>query len=327
MHIVLNSFGASLRKNSGLFEISTQETKQMINPAEVSSISVSKGARISSDAVLLAIEHEVDVMFVDNTGKPYGRVWSVKFGSISSIRRKQLEFFNSKNAVVWVKEIVIEKINNQIALLLAIKQTTPELIQRKISATLKAMEELKRKVRENVGESVMEVSASMRGWEGAASKKYFESLSFCLPDEYKFEKRSRQPAEDRFNAMLNYGYGMLYGKVEASLIKAGIDPYLGVFHRDDYNRPALVFDIIEKFRIWVDYIVYHLCLQRAMSDECFTVNNDMVLLDGLGKRILIQSVNDYLDEIISFGGIERSRAEHINVFTHRLAGLFMNFKN
>jgi len=299
----------------------------MINPAEVSSISVSKGARISSDAVLLAIEHEVDVMFVDNTGKPYGRVWSVKFGSISSIRRKQLEFFNSKNAVVWVKEIVIEKINNQIALLLAIKQTTPELIQRKISATLKAMEELKRKVRENVGESVMEVSASMRGWEGAASKKYFESLSFCLPDEYKFEKRSRQPAEDRFNAMLNYGYGMLYGKVEASLIKAGIDPYLGVFHRDDYNRPALVFDIIEKFRIWVDYIVYHLCLQRAMSDECFTVNNDMVLLDGLGKRILIQSVNDYLDEIISFGGIERSRAEHINVFTHRLAGLFMNFKN
>lgn len=64
-----------------------------------------------------------------------------------------------------------------------------------------------------------------------------------------------------------------------------------------------------------------------MSDECFTVNNDMVLLDGLGKRILIQSVNDYLDEIISFGGIERSRAEHINVFTHRLAGLFMNFKN
>lgn len=212
MHIVLNSFGASLRKNSGLFEISTQETKQMINPAEVSSISVSKGARISSDAVLLAIEHEVDVMFVDNTGKPYGRVWSVKFGSISSIRRKQLEFFNSKNAVVWVKEIVIEKINNQIALLLAIKQTTPELIQRKISATLKAMEELKRKVRENVGESVMEVSASMRGWEGAASKKYFESLSFCLPDEYKFEKRSRQPAEDRFNAMLNYGYGMLYGK-------------------------------------------------------------------------------------------------------------------
>lgn len=96
MHIVLNSFGASIRKNNGLFEITTADGKQTVNPADVSSISVSKGARISSDAVLLAIEYEVDVLFVDNTGKPAGRVWSVKFGSVSVIRRKQLEFFYSE---------------------------------------------------------------------------------------------------------------------------------------------------------------------------------------------------------------------------------------
>lgn len=327
MHIVLNSFGASIRKNNGLFEITTADGKQTVNPADVSSISVSKGARISSDAVLLAIEYEVDVLFVDNTGKPAGRVWSVKFGSVSVIRRKQLEFFYSDNAVKWVKEIIIEKMNNQVAMLLALKQNEDEAGQRRIAAAINSIEDHKQKIRKAEAESVADIAASLRGWEGAASRRYFESLSACLPEEYRFEKRSRQPAEDKFNAMLNYGYGMLYGKVEGALIKAGIDPYLGIFHRDDYNCPALVYDVIEKFRIWIDYVVIHLCLQNAMTEECFNQDEGMLLLDGLGKRIVIQSVNDYLAEIISFGGFERSRAEHINLFAQRLASLFMNFKS
>jgi len=62
MHIVLNSFGASIGKKNGLFEVSTAELKQIINPVDVKTITVSKGARISSDAVLLAIEEEVDVL-------------------------------------------------------------------------------------------------------------------------------------------------------------------------------------------------------------------------------------------------------------------------
>ena len=126
--------------------------------------------------------------------------------------------------------------------------------------------------------------------------------------------------------MLNYGYGMLYGKIEGALIKAGLDPYTGIFHRDDYNRPALVFDVIEKYRIWIDYVVFQLCAQEAMTDECFTQENGAFLLDGLGKRILIQSVNDYLSEIINIRGIDSSRAEHINLFAHRLATFFMDIK-
>jgi CRISPR-associated protein Cas1 len=123
--------------------------------------------------------------------------------------------------------------------------------------------------------------------------------------------------------MLNYGYGMLYGKIEGALIKAGIDPYAGIFHRDDYNRPALVFDVIEKYRVWIDYVVMQLCQQDAMSEECFVNDDNSLRLEGLGKRIVIQSVNDYLEEIIRIKGIDRSRAEHIQLYAHQLAAHFM----
>lgn len=323
MHLVLNSFGASIRKENGLFAVTTSGEKQMLHPKDVRSIMVSKGARISSDAVLLAIEYEIDVLFVDNLGNPKGRVWSVKYGSVSDIRRRQLEFLYSIKAANWVKDLVVEKINNQVAMLLSLKAGSDEALSRRIESALNSLEDHKSKARAIVGEGVSDIAPSLRGWEGAASRRYFEILSLSLPEKYRFAVRSQNPATDEFNAMLNYGYGMLYGKIEGALIKAGIDPYVGVFHRDDYNRPALVFDIIEKYRVWVDYVIVQLCRQDAMSEECFRKQEQALLLDGLGKRIVIQSVNDYLAEVIKINGLERSRAEHINQYAHQLAQFFL----
>ena len=324
MHLVLNSFGASIRRENSLFEVATAKGKQTIHPRDVKTISISKAARISSDAVLLAIEHEIDVLFVDGLGMPQGRIWSVKYGSISDIRRQQLEFLYSIKAANWVKDLVIEKINNQIAMLLSLQLDTENPLQRKITTAINKMEDYKSKARKMMGDSVADIAPSLRGWEGAASRRYFEIIALCLPETYQFKTRSKHPAKDMFNALLNYGYGMLYGKVEGALIKAGIDPYIGIFHRDDYNRPALVFDVIEKYRIWIDYVVIQLCKQEAMSEECFVPKGESMWLDGLGKRILIQSVNDYMAEIIPIKGLERSRGEHINRNAQQLAQFFLN---
>ncbi|MDG1432385.1 MAG: CRISPR-associated endonuclease Cas1 [Saprospiraceae bacterium] len=323
MHIVLNSFGASIRKENGLFAISTASGKQIITPRDVKTISISKGARISSDAVLLAIEAEIDIMFVDGIGQPKGRVWSIKYGSISDVRRNQLEFLYSSRAIPWVKELVVEKLNNQVAMLLGLQQECPPEAKSQFSNATRKLEEYKKKVRHLEGEAVADIAPSLRGWEGAAAKRYFQAINWCLPQKYQYSKRSQHPAQDWFNSMLNYGYGMLYGKIEGALIKAGIDPYIGIFHRDDYNRPALVFDVIEKYRIWIDYVVIQLCRQSAMSEECFRQDDGAVMLDGLGKRIVIQSVNDYLGEVIKIRGLERSRGEHINLYAQQLASFFL----
>jgi CRISPR-associated protein Cas1 len=325
MHIVLNSYGASVKKENGLFSIKTASEEQQIHPRDIKSISFNKGAKISSDAVLMAIEYEIDILFMDKLGNPKGRVWSVKYGSISDIRRAQLDFLYSPAAVDWVKEMVSEKINQQIAILLTLDlEGLDAAVEGKVRNAINKLGDYKNKARKIEGEGVSDIAPSLRGWEGAASKRYFEAINMHLPEEYRFEKRSRMPAKDMFNALLNYGYGILYGKVEGALIKAGIDPYVGIFHRDDYNRPALAFDVIERYRIWIDHIVIQLCKQDAMIEECFRIEEGgAFFLDGLGKRILIQSVNDYLAEIIKLNGLERSRGEHINIAAQKLARFFL----
>lgn len=118
MELVLNTFGTSLQVEDGLFLVIHKDGRQTFEVSKIKSIWVSKGARISSDAALLAIENEIDVLFIDKTGKPAGRVWSIKYGSISTIRRKQLDFLYSPKAVKWIKDVIRQKIDNPLGFLL-----------------------------------------------------------------------------------------------------------------------------------------------------------------------------------------------------------------
>lgn len=327
MELILNTFGTSLNRDNEGFVITCKDGRQRIPAEGIKSIQISRGAQITSDAVMLAIECEIEVLFMDKSGMPVGRIWSPKYGSISTIRKGQLNFTFSKDALEWIKEIIRRKIENQQALLLMMK-TDDVIICRKCEKNISRLEDYRTKIASLDGEIVSDVAAQLRGWEGVASKIYFETLNSLIPEEYRFEIRSQHPAMDVVNAFLNYGYGVLYGKIEGALIKAGIDPYIGVLHRDDYNRPVLVYDVIEIYRIWVDYVVYSLVIQKIVTDEYYSVREDgSYWLESLGRRVLIQSLNDYLEEIIVVKGVSRSRLNQIQLYAQDLAQLFKKFNS
>jgi len=327
MELVLNTFGVSLSRDSEGFVVVHQDGKQRIPVDGITSIHLSKGAQITSDAVLLAIENEIEVLFLDKGGKPLGRIWSPKYGSVSLIRKGQLEFSFSHDALVWIKEVICKKIENQQALLLMMNAEDTLSMNTREKAIAR-LEDYRTKIMALDGNIVQDVAAQLRGWEGVSSKIYFEALNYFIPEKYRFEARSQHPAYDIVNAFLNYGYGILYGKIEGALIKAGIDPYIGILHRDDYNRPVLVFDVIEEFRIWIDYIVMNLIVQDIVTDEFYSVREDgSYWLENLGRRIIIQSVNDYLEEVVNMGGKERSRATQLQLYANALAQKFRSFQS
>ncbi len=103
MELVLNTFGTSLNRDNEGFVITTKDGRQRIPAAGITSIQISRGAQITSDAVMLAIEREIEVLFMDKGGQPIGRIWSPKYGSVSTIRKGQLAFSLSHDAVGWIK--------------------------------------------------------------------------------------------------------------------------------------------------------------------------------------------------------------------------------
>ncbi len=325
MELVLNTFGVSLNRDNENFVIAHKEGKQRIPADGVKTIHIGRGTQITSDAVLLAIEKEIEILFMDRSGSPVGRVWSSRYGSISTIRKGQLSFTFSKDALDWIKNVLRQKIENQQALLLMMKVES-EILKRQVERAINRLEDYRTKIGSIDGEIVQDVAPTLRGWEGVASKIYFEALNLFIPVEYRFEQRSQHPALDITNALLNYGYGLLYGKIEGTLIKAGIDPYIGIMHRDDYNRPVLVYDLIELYRVWVDYVVYTLLAQQVITEDYYSVREDgSYWLEGLGRRVLIQSFNDYLEETITLKGVTRSRQYHIALYARELAQIFKQY--
>jgi CRISPR-associated protein Cas1 len=90
MQLVINTFGASIRKTGELFEILIGNEKKKISPKKVQSILITTGVHLTSDVIEMAVEHNIDILFADKFGNPYGRLWHSKLGSTARIRRSQI---------------------------------------------------------------------------------------------------------------------------------------------------------------------------------------------------------------------------------------------
>lgn len=319
MEIVLNTYGTSLSCENEAFVVRNCNGSQRIPTDGVTAILINKGASVTSDAIMLAVDRQIQIHFMDRKGMPVGLVWSYKYGSVSTIRKNQIDFCNSQQGLKWIKDIIRRKLENEQAMLFMV-DANDAASKRKIDHAIAKIDASMTRLQALDADSVQEIAPELRGVEGAAAQVYFKTMNLILPEQYRTAERSQHPALDVTNALLNYGYGILYGKVEAALIRSGLDPYLGVLHRDDYNRPALAFDLIEMFRVWVDYVVYTLLAQRAVTADYYSMaDNGACWLEPLGRRVMIQSLNDYLDEVIDCKWGQRSRETIIFLTAQSLA--------
>lgn len=320
MDIVVNSYGAKIRKENGAFVIITEDGSTRIPAYEVTSIHIGRGIGLTSDAVLLALEHGVCIYFTTKSGMPSGMIWQTNFGSVGTIRKGQLMFTLSPKAADWIKDVLKKKITAQISLLnqLAEKHSLNYAYRyvSRINGVCLQIDSLH-------STSMADVAQRLRGLEGLASRLYFEALNLFLPPVLRFNERTQHPAKDSVNALLNYGYGILYGIVELELIKAGIDPFIGVLHRDNYNKPVLVYDVIELYRVWVDEVVIALVVEQNVDASLCSFEADGgCWLEEEGRKVIISAMNEFLAGIVVIDRKSRSRRSHIGLYCQHLAQRF-----
>lgn len=92
---------------------------------------------------------------------------------------------------------------------------------------------------------------TLRGVEGAAARAYFDALAALLGPQWGFDSRNRQPPRDPINAMLSYGYTILFHTVHALILRRGLDPFVGALHSIKDGHAALASDLMEPYRALV----------------------------------------------------------------------------
>jgi CRISPR-associated protein Cas1 len=317
MQLVINTYGSYLRKKSNCFLVRKEDKVFEVSVNKVDSILITTAAYISTDAIKFAVDNNIDIVFLDSYGDPYGRVWHPKLGSTTLIRRRQLELYEKEEGLNLAKKWGIQKMENQIALLKRLKKTRSDK-KDDLEGCITEIEHLKERMKGLKG-TIEARRQTMLGIEGMTAKKYFEAISSIMPERYKFESRSRNPATDEFNTMLNYGYGVLYSMVEKACIIAGLDPYIGFLHTDNYNKKSLVFDVIELFRTFVDETVVHLFTKRKVKDEYFDKIQNGLSLNKAGKAELIEALNESFEKTVKYKGRNIKTKNVIQFECHKIA--------
>lgn len=317
MQLVINTYGSYLRKNGECFLVKNEDKVFEVSAKKVDSIMITTSAYLSTDALKFAIENNIDVIFLDEFGDPYGRVWHSKLGSTVLIRRKQLEISAVEEGLELAKEWIIKKLDNQIDFIDRLKRPREDK-QEQLEEASQGIKEIRERLVSLTG-TIDERRGTVMALEGAAGKNYFDTLSFIMPERFKFDGRSRNPAKDEFNALLNYGYGVLYSLVEKACIIAGLDPYIGFLHTDNYNKKSLVFDLIEMFRIFAEETVVYLFSGRKVKVEHFDEVKGGFTLNKDGKALLIEALNKTFDETVRYKGRNIQKRNVVQFECHRIA--------
>ncbi len=89
----------------------------------------------------------------------------------------------------------------------------------------------------------------LMGIEGSGARQYYSALSNCFDHpQLCFQGRSRRPPGNEINALLSFGYQVLWTHLLGIIENLGLDPYTGCLHQPHHNHAALVSDLLEPFR-------------------------------------------------------------------------------
>ena len=322
MQIVINTPGTFLTQKEECFRLKHRDKVLDISPLKLERIVITNQAMISTQALVLALEHNIDVIFLDKYGDPVGRVWFSRLGSTALIRRKQLEAATHELGIELAIQMVTRKMENQVRFLKKLMHARPSK-STFFGKFIARIEESRNALKANGNIS----PAHIMGLEGTAGRAYFQCISRILPEKYRFDDRSRRPARDPFNAVLNYCYGMLYGIVEKACILSGLDPYIGFLHADNYNKKSLVFDLIEPFRIFAEQTTVYLFTGKKMKDEYWDSKDGSVSLNKKGKPVVIEAMTKHLDERVRYRRRNVKRRHIIQHEAHRLANNLLADEN
>ncbi|MFZ2072908.1 MAG: CRISPR-associated endonuclease Cas1 [Methanoregula sp.] len=317
MQLVINTRGAFLKKEKNCFLVKNEEKIVEVSADKIDSILITTSATITTDAIEFAVENNIDIIFLDYHGNPYGRVWHSKLGSTTLIRRRQLEAEAADTGFYLARGWIAEKIQNQIDLLKDLKKNRSDQ-KDQIDISIAKIEGLRETLLAMKG-SLDIKRGSIMGVEGMASATYFDAIAGVMPEQWKFKGRSRDPAKDAFNCLLNYGYGVLYSQVERACIIAGLDPYVGFLHTDNYNKRSFVFDLIELFRVHADRTVVNLFSKKQVTPALFDPVPGGLYMNKEGKALLIAALNEMFDREIEYHGRNVKIRNTIQMECHRIA--------
>lgn len=318
--LLLSDFGTFAgKRHERILVRKSDNTEEEFPLFRVQEIIVAKqGVTISSDLIDEAVQRGIKLTFIDGTGRPYAMLTSPYLSAPAITRRAQIAAFHDQRGTRLSRTVVAGKLANQANLLKYFAKSMPESENEsrdKINNHAATIHSVRQKARTIDGEKIDDCRDTLMGLEGSAGREYWAAIEVLLGSEV-FKGREHRGATDSVNAMLNYGYGILYAKVWAALLSAGLEPFAGFLHVDRPGKPSLVLDFVEEFRQPIVDRTIFVLLNRGLKVE---MENNLLSPEArrtVAKRVLerLQSEAEYAGQKLQLASIIQAQARRLALF-------------
>ncbi|WP_047044098.1 CRISPR-associated endonuclease Cas1 [Vibrio mexicanus] len=258
--IYIHKQGATVHKKGNRLNIFAQGKPINSIPAHSIDMILCFGAIHLTQAVQrFCLETDICVVWLTQSGQYLGCLSAPFQGDPELTRAQILSKDNDTVRLSLVRFFLRSKINNCLGLMRRQnkKQQRDKTCEKRIVGLRNQLDS-------------QQTVASMRGTEGAAAREYFQWLRQQIDPKWHFTSRNRQPPKDPINAMLSYGYTLLFHNVRALTEARGLLPHIGYLHGSQPRQPALVLDLMEGYRPWVvDELVVQLAKKGVVSLDHF----------------------------------------------------------
>ena len=277
----------------------------------------SRGISISADLLEELCVRGIRLNFWGAAGKPYALISSPYLNATIQTRRDQIAAFNDRRGFEFSKAVVEGKVRNQEKLLRYFAKYLKKADEPRFENVNGVADSLRshwKKVRNLEGHTIAEKRDVLMGIEGVAGRVYWQAVGEVIRGKTDFMGREHRGAADTVNAMLNYGYGILYGNVWGAVLNAGLEPFAGFLHVDRPGKPSLVLDLVEEFRQPV--------VDRAILSAVnlgISVRMDNGLLDKDARELVSSRVLDRLVAAERYSGKEYQVRSIIQMQARKLA--------
>lgn len=184
----------------------------------------------------------------------------------------------------WAKNVIEAKLHNKKTVLRRhMKQNEAD-----VKSALPYLTTLEKRI-----ERAEDINTLM-GIEGTAARVYFSTIGGMLESDFSFEGRTRRPAMDPFNSLINYGYAVLCNQIDGKLSLRGFHPGIGFIHSTYNNRKALAYDLMEEWRpVIVDTLAIHCLNSHEITLKHFQKSgNGGVVLTNEGMKIYRRKIEE-----------------------------------
>jgi CRISP-associated protein Cas1 len=273
-----------------------EEVLREIPLRDLDRLIVSESVQITSPAMAALLRAEIPINFLAWNGQFLGAFQPAQNAHGLARLQQYRRVLDPEFALPMTGRIVTAKIYNHRRVLQRLAASRGELIDGQqersgadsgasetqpstLNATLKWLDALFASLR--VSQSV----AELRGYEGAATARYFQAWASFLPPAFPFERRSTRPPLNPVNACISFGATLLYSEAVAFIHAHGLDPALGLLHSTENGRWSLALDLIEPFRpVLVEALALDLFSHQILNSEHFEPKHGGVYLNEAGRR-------------------------------------------